>query len=58
MAGTSSARRETMWDTAYFNITDISRKGFEDPGLVANDGLHPSGKMYRQWVEVIIEGLE
>ncbi|HEY0743856.1 MAG TPA: SGNH/GDSL hydrolase family protein [Chryseosolibacter sp.] len=42
----------------YFNITDISRKSFEDPGLVANDGLHPSGKMYKQWVEVIIEGLE
>jgi lysophospholipase L1-like esterase len=41
----------------YFNITDISRKGFEDPDLVASDGLHPSGKMYRLWVERILDGL-
>lgn len=37
----------------YFNITDISRKGFEDPELVADDGLHPSGKQYKLWVEAI-----
>lgn len=42
----------------YFNITDISRKGLNDPTLVAADGLHPSGKMYTQWVEVISKGLE
>jgi len=42
----------------YFNITDISRKGLADPTLVAADGLHPSGKMYTQWVEVISKGLE
>jgi lysophospholipase L1-like esterase len=41
----------------YFNITDISRKGFDDPALVANDGLHPSGKMYGEWVKVILSGL-
>jgi lysophospholipase L1-like esterase len=41
----------------YFNITDISRKGFEDPELVASDGLHPSAKMYKLWVERILEGL-
>lgn len=41
----------------YFNITDISRKGLEDPSLVADDGLHPSGKMYAQWVELIAPGL-
>lgn len=41
----------------YFNITDISRKGFEDPALVASDKLHPSGKMYAAWVEVILKGL-
>jgi lysophospholipase L1-like esterase len=41
----------------YFNITDISRKGFDDPELVANDGLHPSGKMYTEWVELIYKGL-
>jgi lysophospholipase L1-like esterase len=42
----------------YFYITDISRKGFTDPELVATDGLHPSGKMYGEWVKVIKEGLE
>jgi lysophospholipase L1-like esterase len=41
----------------YFYITDISRKGLEDPELVASDGLHPSGKMYSQWVELILKGL-
>lgn len=41
----------------YFNITDVSRKGLEDPSLVAEDGLHPSGKMYSQWVEIILKGL-
>jgi lysophospholipase L1-like esterase len=41
----------------YFYITDISRKGFENPELVAADGLHPSGKMYGQWVELIHRGL-
>jgi lysophospholipase L1-like esterase len=42
----------------YFNITDVSRKGFEDPELVTNDGLHPSGKMYAEWVKIILAGLK
>jgi lysophospholipase L1-like esterase len=42
----------------YFNITDISRKGLEDAELVANDGLHPSGKMYKQWADLILSGLQ
>jgi lysophospholipase L1-like esterase len=41
----------------YFNITEISRKGLEDPTLVAADGLHPSGKMYRQWAALIARGI-
>jgi len=39
---------------AYFDITGISRKGLAEPDLVATDGLHPSGKMYAQWVELIL----
>ena len=35
----------------YFNITEISRNGLAQPDLVANDGLHPSGKMYSLWVD-------
>lgn len=41
----------------YINITDISRKGLEQPDLVAGDGLHPSGKMYSLWVERIVKSL-
>ncbi len=41
----------------YVNITEISRKGLEDPTLVAEDGLHPSGKMYSLWVELICKKL-
>lgn len=33
----------------YYDITGISRE--PDPGLVAGDGLHPSGKQYAKWVE-------
>jgi lysophospholipase L1-like esterase len=39
----------------YFNITNISRKGFEQPDLVADDTLHPSGVQYKLWVERILE---
>ena len=38
----------------FFNITDISRQGILDPELVASDGLHPSGKQYSKWVELLI----
>jgi lysophospholipase L1-like esterase len=38
----------------YFDITPISRKGLAEPDLVASDGLHPSGKMYAQWVQLIL----
>ena len=41
----------------YADITDISRRGPEDPALVAEDGLHPSGRMYALWVERILETL-
>lgn len=39
----------------YYYITDISRQGFEDPELVADDNLHPSGKQYAQWVGLILK---
>lgn len=43
------------YKVAYYNITDISRNGLTDPSLVAEDGLHPSGKMYTQWVDRMLE---
>ena len=39
----------------YVDITPISRRALEDPSLIAADGLHPSGKMYALWVELILE---
>lgn len=42
----------------YVYITDISRKGLEQPDLVASDELHPSGKMYKAWVDVIVKAID
>jgi len=39
----------------YFNITSSSRLAADDPQLLASDNLHPSGKMYRMWVDLMIE---
>ncbi len=39
----------------YFNITPISRLGIQNPSYVANDGLHPSGVQYTEWVKLILE---
>jgi acyl-CoA thioesterase I len=35
------------------DIFEISQRASDEPGLVAEDGLHPSGEQYRRWVEVI-----
>lgn len=53
-----NARITYKYKVQYFNITEISRDGLTDPSLVAGDGLHPSGKMYAQWVELIARDLE
>jgi len=39
----------------YVDITPISQRGLDEPELVAEDGLHPSGTMYALWVELILE---
>lgn len=38
----------------FIDITAISRKGLKETELVANDGLHPSGKMYAEWVKELL----
>jgi len=38
----------------YVNVTEISRRAVEDPTLLASDGLHPSAKMYAEWVELTV----
>ncbi len=35
----------------YLDITPISRE--PDPSLIANDGLHPSGKQYKRWADLL-----
>lgn len=37
----------------FFDITPISRRAEVQPDLIANDGLHPSGIMYTEWVKLI-----
>ena len=39
----------------FYNITPISKMAKTDRSLVANDGLHPSGKMYSLWVDLFID---
>jgi acyl-CoA thioesterase I len=42
---------------AFFDITPISRKAISDKTLVAEDGLHPSAKMYSEWVELMSQNI-
>jgi lysophospholipase L1-like esterase len=51
-------RVATEYGIVWIDITPISRRGLEEPSLVAGDGLHPSGEQYREWVEKIIHSLE
>ncbi len=49
-------------EASYVNVTPVSRIAADDSTLIANDGLHPSGKMYSEWVKlavpVVIEVIE
>ena len=45
------------YGVAHFNITDISQQWPETEGLVAGDGLHPSGLQYEMWVESFRENV-
>ena len=37
----------------YLDITPISREAANNPALVADDGLHPSGVMYKMWISLL-----
>ena len=47
-----------LYEIPFYDITEISREAKERPELVAVDGLHPSGEMYRRWVELIRADVE
>lgn len=48
-------RAETKASGAlYVDITPITRLPLEEGGLLAQDGLHPSGRMYGRWVTLLL----
>lgn len=52
-------RAETEQSGArYVDITPISRRAADDPTLLASDQLHPSGRMYTAWVDLILPEAE
>ena len=53
-----NAMAQTIAESKKVSFTDItpgSRLAADDGSLVAADGLHPSGKMYTQWVDAVYE---
>jgi lysophospholipase L1-like esterase len=44
----------TAAGVAYVDVTPISRQAPSNPSLIAADGLHPSGAMYREWAELVL----
>ncbi len=48
-------RDEALWAGArYVDVTSVSRMAAADAALIADDGLHPSGLMYREWAELAL----
>jgi acyl-CoA thioesterase I len=45
-------------DVRYVDIYDLSLRALDDRSLVADDGLHPSGRQYSLWVERIGPAIE
>ncbi len=51
----AAARAEVESAGAHWvDITPESREAVDRPSLVAPDGLHPSGEMYAEWVELML----
>jgi len=47
-------QRETLLAGAqYLNITESTRQAIYDRSLIAEDGLHPSGKEYKKWADLL-----
>lgn len=38
----------------YVDVTPSSLRAADDPGLLAADGLHPSGRMYAEWAGLVL----
>ena len=44
-----------QFGVSFYNITPISQKAEYDSSLIADDKLHPSGAMYKLWVNETID---
>lgn len=44
-------------NATFIDITSGSKAAKDDPSLIAKDGLHPSGKMYEEWVDVMYDSI-
>ena len=42
----------------FINVTPWTREAQSDPGLLAADGLHPSGREYTRWAEAVLKKLQ
>ena len=52
----SSLRRFASTNNLKFvDVTEISRRGINEPNLISGDSLHPSGIMYLEWAKKIYE---
>lgn len=38
----------------YVDVTRLSKNAANDPSLLADDGLHPSARMYEMWAEIVL----
>jgi lysophospholipase L1-like esterase len=40
--------------THYIDVTPVSRRAADVPGMLASDGLHPSARMYEAWAHLVL----
>ena len=45
------------YSISYTDVTTISRTVKDDPEMLSTDGLHPSGKQYKLWAQVLTEAI-
>jgi lysophospholipase L1-like esterase len=48
----------SQYEVHYINITPYTREASSDVSLVAEDGLHPSGKDYKRWAGLVVEKIK
>jgi lysophospholipase L1-like esterase len=54
----SNKKISEKYKVHYIDITPYTREAANDTSLVAEDGLHPSGKDYKRWAELVAKKME